>query len=306
MLEKRSQSTKVILTRLYDSNRENKDHGHVFKLRKELGFGTCSQNKLSGVSLAKLMQTRVKASPNSGPRDQRSPIQDFIKHKRRILLSKIRLLDKKEYIKELQEYMVYEEKQLHMRIDDLKENTNLIKKNFEEQKKQLEGLVLEVNFNEEVKNDKTRILIETKNRIYQKESEIKAINEKIGEYSSFKFFLDSIFRHFNKQFDEKLFLRYFNGTQSSVNSALPSIKQIYNQENAPFVGDSPKVRGSFFLTSKNETSNGLCVPSVGLESQIQSNFLDMLNTIENDNFQLHEELQKQEAKCLEMSENALK
>jgi len=291
--------------RVSNNPSEQPTYGIIRKLHQEIEVSQHCGYKINNFSLPKLLGSRKSSRVDSKPQEKKGSVQQFIKEKREILLSKMRMIHKKEYMKELQQGLMYEEKQLHQRIDDLKESTNMVKKNFDDQKKRLENLVHEVNEFEELKNDKTRILHEFRNQIYQKINELRVVNDRIFEYKDYSRFMRAIFEYFNRPFEDRSVNRMLDGIDFS--DTFPVIKELFMVN--PAISreeESGRRTDNFFLTSKADLALPDSPTKIKRYNHIQEFFIEILQSIENENITLLEELQNQEVKYVEFSEESQK
>lgn len=305
MFEKRSKSHVIPAQKLITNHRDQHTYGIIRKLHQDIELPKDLIYKANNLSLPKLLGSRKSNRNESKPFEKKGSVQQFIREKREILLSKMRVIHKKEYMNDLQQGLMYEEKQLHQRIDDLKESTNMVKKNFEDQKKRLENLVQEVNEHEEMKNDKTRILLEVKNQIYQKNNELRFIKDRVNEYKGYSKFMRAIFEYFNRPLDDRSMSKVLDGVDFS--DTFPVIKELFtvNPTSSKEEDNSKKV-DNFFLTSKADLSMPESPTKIKRHNRIQEYFIEMIQSIESENITLLEELQNQEFKYAEFTEYSQK
>jgi hypothetical protein len=300
MIEKRSQSMNCIVARLYDSGSVRHNFGEIARLKNEIGVESGLRKAEHSDSLSKMKYIRVDTKPSCFSSVKRASIRDFLYLKKRILLTKLRLLDKKEHFKELQEDLSFEEKQLNMRIIDLLESKDLLRKNFEDQKKGVEILAHEVESNNELKHSRNSILLHIKDKVGQKEGEIKAIDRKIEEFREYGTFIISIFQHFGREFNEIELIQNVKTIKQYKSKKSNIYNQRNNTENHNDNLNDLAYKENFFLTSKPEPIKEQEVSPSFSVSQMCDDFFEMLNTIENQNFQLHEDLQLQESNLIEI------
>lgn len=210
-------------------------------------------------------------------KEKKVSLHDMVNYKREILLSKIKIENKKRHMKELEDYVNDLEKQINQKMDTMNKNTNIVRKNFHDLKKDVEQLKKDLNNLENGKKDKLAELSATENEIYQRELEKRKSEEEAKTYTYYKEFILQIFDHFNTSFDEKAFREFAEKLEADY--AINDKAQFYLTEN-------PANQNPDQLT--NDTLNPVDA------------FVNMLETIEDDNFTLIYQLQNKEINNFEL------
>lgn len=212
-------------------------------------------------------------------KEKKVSLHEMVNYKREILLSKIRIENKKKHMKDLEQYVDDLEKQINHKMDNMNKNTNIVRKNFHELKKDVEQLKKDLNHLESVKKDKLAELSATENEIYQRELEKRKSEEEAKTYTYYKAFILEIYKHFNTNFDEKafrLYLEELSNNNLDVNDKL----QVYLTENKPVGSDvDPNAKEAFDPVYY---------------------FVNLLETIEDDNFTLIYDLHNKEMNNFEL------
>lgn len=112
--------------------------------------------------------------------------------KRKILLSKISHLEKKENLAELDKFISFEERNLVKRVDDFQDNIRMVHTNFERFKRNTRYLEHELEKTEGRRLALGRALGEVNDRIGMKESDIKSVRDRIAELTIYKVFTGQV------------------------------------------------------------------------------------------------------------------
>jgi hypothetical protein len=275
---------------------------HPRKPRRNISSDLGDYPRLTDVSLPNLLRVRgALGQKEFGLRPKRQGVHDFIQGKRDILLAKMRVNEKQQNLKDLREKMAYEETQLQMKMNYLHEDTAILSKSIEEQKKLIDLLSENISSSDEIIGQKNRQLIDTKNKTYQKEAELRNIKHKLNEFGNCREYVVSVYEHFGKAFEERVFLEYFEFTRKAMREsfnarqAWSSITARIREEMLEF---SPN---PLFLTAAQTISKRQATPArVSGNIQLLKDFYGMLNIIEKDHFDLFSELQVQEANVIEL------
>ena len=226
-------------------------------------------------------QSRTKLNEEEAKlvKEKKVSLHDMVNYKREILLSKIKIENKKKHMKDLEEYVNGLEKQINHKMETMNKNTNIVRKNFHELKKDVEQLKKDLNDLENSKKDKLSQLSATENEIYQRELEKRKAEEEAKTYTFYKEFILSIYDHFSAEFDEKAFRHFV--------------------EKLIAFGEDSTDRMQFYLT-ENKTMD--LTSEAGAKEMMNpvDYFLSMLETIEDDNFTLIYQLQNKQINNFEL------
>jgi hypothetical protein len=108
--------------------------------------------------------------------------------KRKILVTKISHLEKRETMAELEKFVTFEERHLIRRVDDFEENITLVRANFDRFKRNSRYLETQIEKLEGRKLGMIRSLGEISDRIGMKESDIKILRDRATELQTYKLF----------------------------------------------------------------------------------------------------------------------
>jgi hypothetical protein len=264
------------------------------------------QNEIDEVSgysnylTSKRNQKSTSKSQSSIPKPRQEYIDNFIQSKRTILMSKLRLDYKRKHLKEMKDEINYKEKEQTIRMKDFEEDLSIMKKNFMQQKKEIE-ILIDINNGLEAKRiSKLKVFQDLKKITLQKENEINYMDEKISTHISFRQFVKSVFKYVHRPFEEKSFLKILNSARRGVRegfeshkswqSVLKKVKAAVKEPSNPF----------FITASKILERKGLYTP-IDVITQVLDDFIDMVNSIEKEQIELFHEIQTEEANIIDIT-----
>ena len=221
-------------------------------------------------------------------KEKKVAIHDLVNYKREILLSKLKIEDKKTHMKDLERYVDDQERQITMKVKAMNSNTNAIRKNFHDLKKEVESSKKELSGLELLNKEKSQKLTEVENEIYQKEMESRKTEEEANMYLFYKGFIKEIYDHSSKKFDEKEFRK--------------KIEDLLIKQNMTFDIGSNKF---FYITEGNKLASTATQKDKSVQDFIDE-FIKLLDNIEDDNFDLIYQLQNQEINYYDLERKILK
>ena len=193
----------------------------------------------------------------------------MIEAKRAILLTKLRIENKKECVKSLNDAISFEKKYLEIKTEDIKNNQQLLNMNFNGLKKQTDKLSEEVKKKEADNIIKTSELNKLKNDILNKENQSKVCDLRQKTLLGYKKFIQDIF--------------LYSGEQAN----LADLDKLFSKEKV-------------FITEHDPSQNFL---SSLPEEQQPKKFVNLLNKIEDDNLMLIRTLQNQKHEIQSLKTN---
>lgn len=277
-------------------------HPHYRKIYRHISAELGEFPRLGEVSLPNLLRMRgAQAQKEVSMRPKRSNMYEFIQGKRDILLAKMRVNEKHTNLKNLQEKMAYEKSQLQMRMNFMREDTQMLDRTLEGLKKEVEGLTMKIKEQDGISEQQNRQLFEIKKKTHQKEIELRNIKQKLDEFGNYKEFIVLVYEHFGKEFEEGEFLNYFEDFRKFLKGSFnarqtwSSIAVKLKEENWDM---SPN---PLFLTAAQTICNRQTSPArIPQKIQLLADFSNMMTIIENDHFDLFSELQVEEANVIEL------
>jgi hypothetical protein len=184
--------------------------------------------------------------------------QALVQTKRNILLTKLRIRDKQDCIKNLKDAISFEQKYLEIKTNDIKQNQELLNKNCKGLTKQTDIIAKKVKQKEAENIIKTSELNKLKNQIFNKESQSRKYEERQKTLLKYKKFIQDIF--------------LYSGEEAKLGQlVLNNKKKVFITEHFENIDKLSKISGK----------------------QSPEKFVSLLNKIEDDNLMLIRTLQNQ-------------
>lgn len=295
------------------------EQGKVFKLKSEIGLPTLLNDRRIRKTKPFGEETMMKTqTARSCKKDPPPTMLEMINLKRKILLKKINQNDRRDQILNMEKFMEYKESQLIMRIGDFKENSNLIKNNFAKIKEKVAEIETQLNYREDLSEDKTKVFKNLQSKIAEKEAEVRVLSERLDELFVYRQFTKDIFKESandNEKIDEKeqFCLNEIDGFNSKQNkisarNETHESKMSFKKKNSNAAKnvqfdptkntEKKKTFAEIFMTSgrQAEIGNSFCGKSFDHDLENHRIFLQCLGRIEGNNFNLFEFMQDQEIK----------
>jgi hypothetical protein len=240
------------------------------------------------------------ATFSSSRPSKKNHIVELIESKRQILLSKIRIGHKKDRVREIKADMRYREKELTIRAKDFDEDLNMVRKNFLDQKKELELLLEEVDYMEGIKLSKTKMLQEVRNKIFQKENETKNIQERLSGFENYKEFISLVFTHLNRNFNEEVFLECLRTSRVGLRDGF-NVEKTWNMVKKKVVETINEPANPFFVTAAKVSQRRSSYHTTEILTHLHNEFSEMLSIIEKDHLELFKDIQIEEANIIDIT-----
>jgi hypothetical protein len=270
--------------------------------RKDLEGQVDPSGTFGDFSSPDLLNPRQQASL-SPPKIPKKIIKtELIECKRQILLAKIRIIEKKNKMKEMKENMRYREKELTIRAKDFEEHLKMIRENFVSQKKQLDLLTEDVDYLEEVKISRIKILQEARTKIFEKENEIKNMQERLLGFENYKEFICLFYTHMNRDFNEEGFLQCLLSSRVGLREGFNAEKS-WGMAKRKVVESITEPENPFFVTAVKMANRRTLYRPSEIITHLHADFSEMLSIIEKEHLEIFKDIQIEEANIIDITNN---